>query len=258
MHPQSQSPLFAELPPELREAIFRLVLVASPPILSLRFYETREGLLTLELVSHGFGGLHATSFHTARVLSLLRSCRRARDEGLPLLYGANTFQVGEERAIRLMAARVGAQWLQRLDFSWSLANPKNILTFRRRPETTTARALRSWRRRRQGFDYDDKDYVVDGMSGKWGSAWAALRQFPNLRWLRLEISVAWCWQNRWREREEQLLEPLERLLPEGAWGELTLSWERVSFRGAEDMLPQWEIKRRDFDGNAVVTHDRTA
>ncbi|KAK8127260.1 hypothetical protein PG984_008368 [Apiospora sp. TS-2023a] len=87
------------------------------------------------------------------------------------------------------------------------------------------------------------------MSGKWGSAWAALRQFPNLRWVRLEISVGWCWQNRWREREEQVLEPLEGLLQEGAWGELTLSWERVSVRGAEDMLPQWEIKRRDMDGS---------
>ncbi|KAK8127261.1 hypothetical protein PG984_008369 [Apiospora sp. TS-2023a] len=140
-HPQSQSPLFAKLPPELREAIFRLVLVASPPILGLRAYDSREGPVKLELVSHGYWGPPITSFRAVRVLSLLRSCRRARDEGLPLLYGANTFDVGDERAVRLLAESVGAPWLQRLDFGWSLANPKRILTFRRRPETTTARAL---------------------------------------------------------------------------------------------------------------------
>ncbi|KAK8059164.1 hypothetical protein PG996_009094 [Apiospora saccharicola] len=136
-HSQQQSPLFTKLPPELRETIFRLVLVASPPILSLRAYESP---LKLELVSHGVGGRQITSFHAARVLSLLCSCRRARDEGLPLLYGAHTFDVGDGRAVRLLAESVGAPWLQWLDFGWSLANPKDILTFRRRPETTTARA----------------------------------------------------------------------------------------------------------------------
>ncbi|KAK7928372.1 hypothetical protein PG985_005370 [Apiospora marii] len=240
-HPQSQSPLFAKLPPELREAIFRLVVVASPPKLTLRACDSP---LKLDLVTHGVGGPQILTFRAARVLSLLRSCRRARDEGLPLLYATNTFCVGERAAVRLLAASVGAQWLRRLDFGWSLADPRDVLMFRRRPETTMVRAGRSWWwRRRQGFDYDDKDFVADGMSGAWGPAWAALRQLPSLRWLKVVLSVPICWQERWREQEEQLLEPLVGLLPEGAWGQLTLSWERVSARGAEDMLPEWEIRR---------------
>ena len=250
-HPQSQSPLFATLPPELRAAIFRLVLAASPPDLTLR---ACDAPLKLALATPGVGGPQIPAFRAARVLGLLRSCRRARDEGLPLLYGANTFRVGTGDAVRLLAAGAGAPWLQRLDFGWSLADPKSILNFRRRPETTAARAVRSWRRRRRGFDYEDEDYVVDGRGGEWGSAWAALRQFPNLRWLKVVLSVPVSWQDRWREREEQLLEPLVGLLPEGARGELTISWERVSARGAEDMLPEWEIKRGYLMSDVAVTH----
>ncbi|KAK8029296.1 hypothetical protein PG991_006352 [Apiospora marii] len=248
-HSQSQSPLFAKLPPELREAIFRLVVVASPPKLTLRACDSP---LKLDLVTHGVGGPQILTFRAARVLSLLRSCRRAHDEGLPLLYGANTFCVGQRDAVRLLAASVGAQWLRRLDFGWSLADPRDVLMFRRRPETTMVRAGRSWWwRRRHGFDYDDRDFVADGMSGAWGPAWAALRQLPSLRWLKVVLSVPVVWQERWREREEQLLEPLVGLLPEGAWGQLTLSWERVSDRGAEDMLPEWEIRRGYLERDVV-------
>lgn len=45
-------------------------------------------------------------------------CARAHAEALPLLYGINTFSVGESGTVRLRAATEGEPWIKRSSFRY--------------------------------------------------------------------------------------------------------------------------------------------
>jgi hypothetical protein len=218
-HLQTQSPLFV-LPSEIRLRIFKFVLSSDPIPLSV-IGPRKE--LELVLSTPGIGGAAAQAWRAIRPLGLLLACARAHDEALPLLY-ANTFAIGDPRAVRLLERRAHARLIKRLDFSWTLSR---------------APAMKP-KKRLGGLLGTEKD--------EWAGVWEAMKELKGLGWLQIELSVPYLWTPEWKEREGEILTPLEGVLPDGAKGELILSWPRTPrVTGAEELLERWTVHRRYED-----------
>ena len=223
-NPQGRSPLFATLPSEIRLQIFSLALQCSPIPLAA---EGPRDHLVLTLQTPGIGGPQVAAVRAARLLSLLLTCSIIHAEALPLLYGINTVSTGDPVVIRLLAAGVGAPFLKRLDFSWTLAKPPIPVQH--------PKGLMGWLK---SSGREDR---------KWVDLWEAMKRFHHLRWLCVELNVLHGWTEGWQEREAEILMPLQDLLnEEGAHGELVLTWVRDLGQGnsAEEILKQWEVLRR--------------
>lgn len=220
-HLQSQSNLFS-LPSELRINIFTLALTT--PRIYLTIKDPRNKLY-LVLVTPGTGGPDVNIIRAQRLLSLLLTCRRAHTEALPLLYGINTFLVGDDVDLRLLARSVGGPFVRRLDFSWTLHQA---------PIRQPRKRWTSW-------------LHSDGLEERWPKAWEEIKHMK-LCWLRVELCVPGGWRGQWIEREAEILHPLIDILQEGAWGGLTLTWDRDARAniGAEEMLPKWAVNRREW------------
>lgn len=222
-NPQEQSPLFATLPTEIRLKIFTLTLKCSPIPLA---QEGPRNELILTLQSPGIGGPQVTAVRNSRLLRLLLSCARAYAEALPLLYGINTFSIGDPVALQLLANRASGPLVRHLDFSWTLSKPPIPV-----PHSKGLKGM---------FRSNPPIYQ------NWANFQVAMRKFGDLKWLRLEFSVPLGWTDGWQEREAEILMPLKDLLKEGAYGELTLTWLRGKGQtvAAEELLKGWVIKRR--------------
>jgi hypothetical protein len=218
-HPQSQSRLFC-LPVELRTNIFTRA-VTAPTIPLRRIGAPYEFSLLLQTV--GCGGRVVYVIRAQRLLSLLQTCAHGHAEALPLLYSVNTFQTGDPVAVRLLAQSVGASFVRRLDFHWTMSKAPE------KPRTRLIRWLRSER-------------LEEG----WPKVWEAIKHLDALRWLQVQINVPILWTRQWREMEGVLLQPLSNILREGAQGRLILTWDRdaKSSIAAEELLSQWAVERQ--------------
>ncbi|RDL33022.1 uncharacterized protein BP5553_08461 [Venustampulla echinocandica] len=220
-HLQSKSRLFS-LPAELRVNIFTLALTTP------RIYLTVKNLrneLCLALVTPGTGGLDVYVIRAQRLLSLLLTCRRAHAEALPILYGINTFLVGNDTDLRLLARGMGGPFVRQLEFSWTLYEA---------PIRQLRKRWTSWLR-------------SDRLEERWLKAWEEIKHME-LCWLQVELCVPGGWRDKWIEREAEILHPLVDILREGASGGLTLTWERDANAniGAEELLPKWDVNRREW------------
>ncbi|KAI4862725.1 hypothetical protein F4820DRAFT_14855 [Hypoxylon rubiginosum] len=235
---QAQSLLFSALPVELRLHIFGLVVVHGSPI-PLAAEGPRNGL-TLTLQTPGIGGPQVKALRATRLLSLPLTCARAHAEALPLLYGGNTFSVGDPAVVRLLAAGVGALLLRRFDISWTLSNPPSPPPTARSQQPKKSWTASLWRNWGHRGGKSSKEWR------EWTETWEALARLERLQWLRVELSVSPFWTSGWQEREAEILQPLKNVLREGAHGELNITWERDVQRlvAAEEMLNGWVVDRQ--------------
>ncbi|OTA67250.1 hypothetical protein K449DRAFT_430452 [Hypoxylon sp. EC38] len=223
-HPQRQSPLFGKLPPELRLEIFRLALDCSPIPVHTSGLPRFVGLQTF-----GQGGPHVDEVREARLLSLLLTCSRAYAEGMPVLYSINTFSMGSRDTVRLLAATSYASWIRRLNFH--LWRPKPPLNMERPDDGWIKLGLN-----RRFYHNEERNY------NDWLKVWQDMRKLEGLQWLHVELFVA---SNMWRKYEVEILMPLRGLLRDGAYGKLTVNWDRpAQGTAAEDILREWVIERQ--------------
>lgn len=227
-HPQSQSPLFGKLPFELRLKIFRLSLDCSPiPV------HTQGLPRFIGLQQPAVGGPQVTAVREARLLSLLMTCSRAYSEALPVLYSINTFSVGSRDTVSLLAAASYASWIRRLEFDSRPGHPPII----------AQRPNQGWIERRLNRRFIRRE---EYRRREWLKTWEDMRKLEGLRWLHVKLYSVGSWSNGWREHEVEALMPLRGLLKDGAYGKLTLNWDRPAAQGtaAEDILKEWVIERR--------------
>ncbi|KAI1209360.1 uncharacterized protein F4807DRAFT_426451 [Annulohypoxylon truncatum] len=227
-HPQTQSSLFAKLPLDLRLKIFRLALDSSPIPVSTQGLPRFIGLE--RPVDEG---PRVTAVREARLLSLLVTCSRAYAEALPVLYSVNTFSVCTRDTVTLLAATSYASWIRRLEFrSWRghppviEPLPADMGWIKRRLSRRFVRREEFWRR-------------------EWLKIWEDMRKLEGLRWVHVELHALGSWHRSWRRHEMEALVPLRGLLRDGAYGKLTVNWERPEAQGtaAEDILKEWVIER---------------
>ena len=118
-------PLFTKLPVEVRDMIYRRLLISSEPI--LRAHEL-IGYKTIVAGNH-----HPISDLDSR---LMRTCRAVYEETLPILYGSNTFEFHSPNAMSLFAdSGISKGYIRMLMSRQTLDIEANISSVRTRCHT---------------------------------------------------------------------------------------------------------------------------